>query len=349
MTPIPTTTKPSLSPATATRRFNWLMTLLSLWLISGLHLDAWAHHQFEVETFFTPWHAILYSGFAATAVALIGTIFWNYRQTGVRQIKNWQTAVPTGYQLALLGVVLFLVGGVGDTVWHLLFGIEENLEALLSPTHLLLGLGGGLIITAPLRAAWQQTKAAPTLTTLLPALISLALTLSLFSFFTAYAHPLAETAVSGTPPLNVEQQGFLQAQGIASILLQTIIMMGLLLTIMRRWTLPFGSLTIVLTLATLLTVAVHEDFYLLVIPFVTGIVADSFYRWFSPIMIRPIHFRQLAFLLPALFYATYFTVLALTSGLWWTVHLWAGAIVLAGIAGWLLSYAIIPAGAKLAS
>ena len=67
---------------------------------------------------------------------------------------------------------------------------------------------------------------------------------------------------------------------------------------------------------------------------------------FQPTAARPTPFRQLAFLLPALFYATYFTVLALTSGLWWTIHLWAGAIVLAGIAGWLLSYAIIPVGAK---
>ena len=210
MTNIVTPTQPSLSSAPATLRFDWLMTILSLWLVSGLHLDAWAHHQFEVETYFNTWHAVLYSGFAAIAIALVGSVLWNYRQTPV-----WQAAVPAGYQLALLGIALFMVGGIGDMVWHLLFGIEDNLEALLSPTHLLLGLGGGLIVTAPLRAAWHQTKTAPTLTSLLPALISSALTLALFSFFTAYAHPLAETAVSGTPPLTIEQQGFLQAQGIA--------------------------------------------------------------------------------------------------------------------------------------
>jgi hypothetical protein len=29
-------------------------------------------------------------------------------------------------------------------------------------------------------------------------------------------------------------------------------------------------------------------------------------------------------------------------GWWWSVHLWTGAIVLAGLVGWLLSYLILP-------
>jgi WD40 repeat protein len=44
-----------------------------------------------------------------------------------------------------------------------------------------------------------------------------------------------------------------------------------------------------------------------------------------------------AFLVPAVAYALYFAAVAITSELTWTIHLWAGTIVLAGVAGLLLA------------
>lgn len=38
-------------------------------------------------------------------------------------------------------------------LWHSRFGIEAGIEALLSPTHLVLALGGMLMVSGPLRAA----------------------------------------------------------------------------------------------------------------------------------------------------------------------------------------------------
>ncbi len=35
------------------------------WMICGLFLDGWAHGAQKPETFFSPWHAVLYSGFVA--------------------------------------------------------------------------------------------------------------------------------------------------------------------------------------------------------------------------------------------------------------------------------------------
>lgn len=37
------------------------------WLVGGMWLDAWAHHSVSstLETFFTPWHGVLYSGLLA--------------------------------------------------------------------------------------------------------------------------------------------------------------------------------------------------------------------------------------------------------------------------------------------
>ncbi len=57
-----------------------------------------------------------------------------------------------GYGLSLLGVSIFALGGVSDMIWHMLFGIEVNVDALLSPTHLLLAVGMALIVSGPLRA-----------------------------------------------------------------------------------------------------------------------------------------------------------------------------------------------------
>ncbi|MEW5985262.1 MAG: hypothetical protein AB1791_01355 [Chloroflexota bacterium] len=329
-----------LQPAVRSGRasFDWVIAILSLWMIGGIHLDAWAHHQFEVETFFTPWHGVLYSGFLAVAAVLVGTFVRQWWQR-----RDWRQALPAGYQLSLLGVVIFLAGGVGDGVWHTLFGIEVNIEALLSPTHLLLALGGAFIVTGPVRAAWQRQETDQGFLALLPMLISLALLLAVLSFFTAYANPFAETVVAqGTRPAVEEQVFLLQGLGVASILVQTTLMMGLLLLTVRRWTLPFGSLTFMLSLAALLSVSVHEDYQLLPVAILGGLAADVL-RWrLQPSATRPGAFRLFALAVPAIFYALYFVTLALTGGVWWTVHLWAGAIVLAGLAGWLLSYGIVP-------
>lgn len=44
----------------------------------------------------------------------------------------------------------------------------------------------------------------------------------------------------------------------------------------------------------------------------------------------------IAFAVPAAFYAAYFATMQLTTGIGWTIHLWLGAIVIAGIIGVVL-------------
>src|SRR6266566_3590952 len=45
-------------------RFDWIVVLLEAWWVGGLFVDGWAHEHGKVDqSFFTPWHAILYSGF----------------------------------------------------------------------------------------------------------------------------------------------------------------------------------------------------------------------------------------------------------------------------------------------
>src|SRR3954454_15458089 len=129
-----------------------MMIALSSWLAGGIFLDGWAHaHLDTLDTFFTPWHAAVYSGALATASFLVAALCINHTRG-----YAWQRALPAGYELSLLGMGIFALSGVGDMIWHTLFGIEQSFAALLSPTHLGLGLGLGLVVSGPLRAAWRR-------------------------------------------------------------------------------------------------------------------------------------------------------------------------------------------------
>lgn len=324
--------------------FDWIIAVLSLWFIGGLYLDGWAHlHVPQLETFFTPWHGVLYSGYVAIVVVLLVTWFRN-RADGYRPI-------PLGYELSIVGAAIFAAGGVGDMVWHMLFGIEVDLDALLSPTHLVLALGGTLIVTGPMRAAWRRSDAGlEGLASKAPMLISLTLLLSAFTFFTQYLHPFGATiAALSYQATTSDLRYWRQAVGISSVLLQSALLMSLILLTVRRWMLPLGSLTLVIGLNTLLMTLMRDialstgPFPLIGVALVGGLAADLLVWRLKPSEQRPGAFRTFAFAVPTILYTLYFLALVLTgAGIWWSVPFWTGAVVLAGVVGWLLSYLVIP-------
>ncbi|HYN98548.1 MAG TPA: hypothetical protein VEU28_02630, partial [Actinomycetota bacterium] len=221
---------------------------LCTWVLAGIAVDGCAHTNLGgLETFFTPWHALFYSGFAATAT----WIAWST----VRRRSPGQTlvsAIPQGYELGVAGLALFGLGGIGDMIWHEVFGIEVGVDALLSPTHLLLYAGVFLIVTSPFRAAWRRWDPAvvPGFKAFSPVLLSAALAAGFTGFMLMYLSPVFQTdmARDDTAWLNSEfgnNSGFLhflnQRAGVASFLVSTMIVMSPLLVILRRWRLPFGS------------------------------------------------------------------------------------------------------------
>jgi hypothetical protein len=127
---------------------------LSALFTGGVFLDGWAHTHGRVDdSFLTPWHAVLYSGYLATATLLVGRTVW-----GLGHGRSWRTALPDGYGLALAGVACWIVGGPFDFAWHFVFGFEANVEALLSPAHAILALGFGLMASGPLRAGLRRPR-----------------------------------------------------------------------------------------------------------------------------------------------------------------------------------------------
>ena len=98
------------------------------------------------------------------------------------------SGVPVGYRPGIIGVGVFALGAVGDLIWHTVFGIETSLDALLSPTHLLLLTGILLILTSPIRSAWHRPTARATpWGQILPALLGTTLVIAVLQFFFLYA------------------------------------------------------------------------------------------------------------------------------------------------------------------
>lgn len=158
-------------------------------VMAGVIQDGWAHnHGLVDQSFMTPWHAMLYGMMALTGLVL-GFFAIKYKSEGYSTAH----ALPRGYWTSLAGVILFIVGGLLDLLWHTLYGIEVDINALVSPTHLLLALGGALVFAGPLRSiayqygpetgGWKRTG---------PAVVSVLATITLLGFFTAYAQPIGD-------------------------------------------------------------------------------------------------------------------------------------------------------------
>jgi hypothetical protein len=321
---------------TASRLFDWIMAILSIYFVGGLYLDGWAHTHGKVDqSFFTPWHAALYSGQLLMVIFLVGVLVRN-----VWRGSTMHEALPRGYNLSLVGVLVWFIGGPGDLIWHTLFGIEQSVEALYSPTHLLLALGLTLAISGPLRAAtYRSVGEMRRLIDQLPMIFSLTLTLSVLTFFIMPAHPLSNLWGSGWSDFGDE------ARGTAGLMLDTALLMGAILLIVRQWKLAPGALTIVFAVNAILMGFLFPGPYPIVYVIarvLAGIIADILLWWLKPSVRQPTQLRAFAALVPMIVCALYFLAAQLAVGISWSIHLWAGSIVIAGAIGLMLSLLVVP-------
>lgn len=317
--------------------FDRVHVAISLLFLTGLFLDGYAHNHLldSIESFFTPWHAVFYAGFFAT-VGWLGAAFLRGRRPGL----SWRQAVPPGYDLSLIGAAVFFVGGFGDMIWHTLFGIEVGVEALLSPTHLTLALGGTILGAGPLRAAWHRPGDRAPWTSILSATIAL----SGFTFMTQFAQPTYNPwATSSVAQAHESSSAFvMQTAGIAGLILQAALFSGLALYLLRRWRLPFGTFTTILGLNSFAMAWMHFEFRQVPAFLLAGLVADLLYGAWRPGPERRGAVQAFAFTLPALIAAAQYLAFLLTDEVWWSIHLWAGSIVISGFVGWLLSLVAFP-------
>ncbi|WP_407543661.1 hypothetical protein Q0M94_27620 (plasmid) [Deinococcus radiomollis] len=334
-----TSTQPSLLPSErwhATTGQHLVTLLVGFWLMIGIFVDGWAHNHLgaTLETFFTPWHAIFYSGFLATAL----WIGWLGR-LGVRQGRRGLAAFPDGYELGAIGVAVFALGGLGDMTWHTLFGIEVGIDALLSPTHLLLFLGAELLVLSPLVACWRAptSRQAPGQGSW-PAVLSMTAALSFASFMHMYAWALVDlpnaTNFDGARSL------------VVSTLLTALMLTAPVLLLVRRWQLPFGAVGLMYLLNTALmrgmTTGLGNLPIVLVLALLAGLAADLLIAWWRPSPARPLQYRAFSVLLPLMLWGPFFAGAQRLNSFGASLELWTGACVMTALGGLVLSALIIP-------
>ncbi|MBV8531009.1 MAG: hypothetical protein JO104_06800, partial [Candidatus Eremiobacteraeota bacterium] len=169
--------------------FDWFMAALAFLMICGPLIDGWAHsHQQVDQSFFTPWHAVLYGAMALNGLVLLAAGIY-----GLRRGYSFRNALPPGYWVAALGVVLFVAGGAFDAWWHTVFGIETGIALLISPSHLVLAVAGGMITAGPLLSiASRYGRDAGGWKIVGPAVISAWAIMVNLGFFVAYAQPIED-------------------------------------------------------------------------------------------------------------------------------------------------------------
>ena len=162
-----------LSPAPITNQSHRRLLIFSMiWFFSGAWIDSSAHTYLidDIETFFTPWHGVLYSGYAFSVLVTV------YIKNKMKDYK---------FDVGVLGAVIFGIGGASDALWHTLLGIETGVEPLITPSHLLLFLGAFLMLdyvftTRPSKKGLDNTS-----------IFSAATSYGLVMFITLFVNPFS--------------------------------------------------------------------------------------------------------------------------------------------------------------
>lgn len=288
------------------------LAFFSTWTAVGLFIDGWAHNVDKPEDFFTPWHAVLYSGFVC------GVGFF-----AVRELRRGRRIPPVD-RLVPLGIVGFVIAGVGDGIWHTVFGVEVGVEALLSPTHLLLMVSGLALVSTPVRA-WTGRPAGD-LRTFLPVVVAAMLSLSVVAFFLQFA---STQRVYDHRIFDAHQPEWVQLSGVLAVLVTNAVVLGSVAWVRSRWTLtPVGTYSLMLGgCGALMSILSGFDQWKLALPLlVAGFLADG-------LTARGESTRTILVAVPALLWPLWFVVYDRDRGLGWEVELWTGTIVFTVLTG----------------
>lgn len=337
-----TLTRPDTRTATradqATQRDDLIGVLFGLALVGGVLADAWAHTNIlsTLESFFTPWHALLYGGFAGTA-AWTWWLAFRHRRHNARW---WANAWPIGYKLGALGTLIFLVGGAGDMFWHQIFGIETSLRIAMSPSHMMLATGGALVLTSQMRSWWASGEGGlRAVTGVISAGLGTMMGTILIAGMTG-ANTIAPTreyvAVSGGGASTTGA-----AQGIQAYLVGTLVILIPVLLMLRRRPTPFVATGVAGVIGVFLMV--QRQFPMPLSGALTGmiigaIIADTIVyrldlrRGFDAPGRLPIAGAIIA----GSVWIGHLAGLQIAGGIRWPIELWAGVIVLTSVLGALL-------------
>ena len=321
--------------------FDWLMTVASLWVSGGIMIDAYHHFHEDVETFFEPAHGLLYAGLLAAIVVVVIAISINRRRG-----FSWRNALPLGYETTVAGLIVFSIGGVLDMIKHTIWGFEQGFDALVSPTHLVIGAGVFLVVAGPIAATLRRADRPKTLTGQLPMLLSAASMMELihwgmqFIFLSEAASMNAPVMPSAAFPHDtltlLTLQYYKQGIGLLAVIVQSILMVGFAAFLGRRIRLAFGGMMVLFLVGNAFIAAADSNYVgqfvaVLLASIAAGLCADYFKL--GPLT-SATRWNGFAFCTPAVYWAVLLATLAVTmNGVWWMPDIVIGSILFAGFVG----------------
>ena len=311
------------------------MAAVSVWIVVAVHLDGRAHFLELPDSFFTWWHLALYSGVgvATTLLAVMGAC----RREPGRSLLSAVLTPPRGYRWSLAGAALFMLAGVGDLLWHSIFGIEAGLDALLSPTHLLLFTAAVLLFSGPIRASvFERPRARVWNLSAVVATGSIAavagFALSSLSAFTTDAPLHAVLNFPEGTPAHFATEIPAEA-GLASYLLTTLVLVVPLVFLLHTRRLPVGAIAGVITALAVLAQTL-QNFprpAVIIAAAVAGVLVEAVVAvaaWLAP-KVSPVLVAAVA--VPVIVWPAQLTALQLTGGVGWSAELAAGSVVLSAL------------------
>lgn len=314
------------------RAFDTAVVVPMTGLVFSAYLDAYAHVKIPGTTI----------GNVATASQASLTAFWFVLTgflvfmfgRGLSQGRPWNRALPDGYLGSLVAALVF--GGaliVDSYFWPFASRTDSlGLDLLFTPPHLVEIASAAVIVSGPLRSAARrgETFASPV------TLASAALLLSIFTFATQFIHPLIDpwsatdrTQVPAAVPVWVAQN-----LGVSAILIQSAMLAGTGLLLNSTFRLRTGSLTLVMLINGLLVTTTKTHYYLLAVPVLTGLAADSWLAWAARRPGRPS--ASLCAVIAGTFTVAYVAAIRLEGGTAWNPSLWAGVIIAATTLSWMM-------------
>jgi hypothetical protein len=327
-------------------------------LMLGLLLDGWNHINLQngaLGGFLTPWHGLLYAGFTLAAGWVVTRNPHLYRRSAVAKPELHRLfGLPLRYPLAMAGIVIATIGVAGDAAWHTFFGEETGVARVVAPFHLLLFAGAALVISAPLRSGWhapQDYPARSSLLQILPPLCSLTLITALVAFMFQWLSVFVDWAPSlqlgRLPPELVGDErvrATVEFAGAARVLVTNLILLSPVFLALRRWRLPFGSVTVMWTAVAVFMSALTEfrSGGTVLAAFVGGLFTDTLIARLNPSPARPLAFRLLGGLVPVVTWVGYFLALAIIHHTSWPGDLWLGTVGVAAMTGIAVSFLAVP-------
>jgi hypothetical protein len=312
------------------------MSFFGVWFTAGFLVDGWIrlHAATPLDAVLAPWRVLLYSGYLACAVLLLGAA-WVSMRRGF-SLKN---ALPAHYTLSLYGIIAFPLVVVLDAWWYQRVPVIGSMDVLLSPTRLLFALCMVVVVAGPLRELLRRhDENRRGLLAEVPPLLSLVSVIAVFSFTVQFLHPFIDVWPAQLSALPF----FGEALGIAQIVFFIALLMSLILLLLRRRDLPVGSFTFILGLHALSMAAIGASSFFVVASIVAGGIIDMLLSHAGRRLFEPRVIRLFAFSVPVVFTICYFAVIEMAGGILWSEHVWLSAISIAGLTGWLISYVVVP-------